>query len=325
MSSITSSATAAPEQRRRGRPPLNRNREISGGVDGNTNTPPESKKDSNKQPNQLKFWSFTYNNFIESDIETLANYFKANCVWYVFQHEVGGNSHHNHLQGTIQLRQPARWTEFGLPKAIHWEKTENIEAAKIYCMKLDAIGGRISNERIWHSPDIYPPQEEPIKWVEWNSKLRDIIAGPQDNRVVHWYWSEEGRLGKTTFVRHCMKKYGGQFATGGKYTDIMNLVYHTDMDKTPVVFFTLPREHKAHISYSALESIKDGLVSNMKSFKNGSKMFSRIPHVVVFANYPPDTAKLSKDRWNVVQILPTLIDQIEQFDKDTLTHVQQNR
>lgn len=73
------------------------------------------------------------------------------------------------------------------------------------------------------------------------------------------------------------------------------------MDTCRCVIFVLPREHMNHISYSALEAVKDGLVCNMKSFKNGSKIFNP-PHVYVFANYPPDTSVLSKDRWNIINL-----------------------
>lgn len=289
------------QNKRRGRPKKNVER-LSDGEEGNTNPPSDNKKSSDKQPHQLKFWSFTWNNFEESKIETLVLYFKEHCVWYVFQHEIGGNSETNHLQGTIFLKNKARWTEFGLPKQIHWEKTEEINDAIKYCMKLDDIGGRVADDRIWHSPNFHPPMTEKIMWNGWNQYLVDQIRYDSNRRKIFWFWSKCGKMGKTSFVRYCYDKFGAQFATGGKYTDIMNLVYHTDMENTKVIFFTLPREHKAHISYSALESIKDGLVSNMKSFKNGSKKFNNIPHVMVFGNYPPDLSKCSADRWIVHQI-----------------------
>lgn len=278
---------------------------LSGGGDCNTNPPPPSTKTTKKepkQPNQLVFWSFTYNNFEESEIETLATYFESVCKWWVFQHERGGDMETDHLQGCICLKTASRWTEFGLSKKIHWEKTENIEACKNYCMKLDHIGGRVSDERIWHHKSIVVPHEEKIHWVSWNSYLRDCIINSVEKRKIFWFWSQGGKLGKTSFVRYCYDKFGAQFCSGGKFSDVCNLVFHTDIDNTPVVFFNLPKDQKNHISYSALESIKDGLVSNMKSFKNGSKKFNNIPHVIVFANYPPDTSKLSADRWIIHQV-----------------------
>lgn len=292
------------KETRKGRP--KKIETLSAGGDGNTKPPASDPKISKKQPNQLVFWCFTLNNFDKYNniIETLDLYFKANCKWYVFQHERGGDMETDHLQGVICLKVAARWTEFNLPKAIHWEKCEKIEASIKYCSKLTYIGGRVSDERIWHSPDIVVPHEELIHWVGWNSYLRDCIVNDVERRKILWFWSASGRMGKTAFTRWCVDKFGAQFCSGGKYTDICNLVFHTDMDKCPVMIFTLPRNHRNHISYSALESIKDGLVSNMKSYANASKKFNRIPHVIIFANYPPDMDpdKMSSDRWIVHQI-----------------------
>lgn len=296
--------TPVVEKKRRGRPKKEKLEEkvetLSLGGDCNTSNPPASdKKPSKNQPNQLIFWCFTFNNFhlINNSVETLVAYFEEHCKWYVFQHEVGGNSELPHLQGCICLKKENRWSNFGLPKQIHWAKTEDIEAQKRYCMKLDYVGGRVRNDAIWCSKDIHPPQEEIIHWVSWNTYLRDCIIHETEKRKIFWFWSEGGKMGKTSFTRWLIDKFGAQFCSGGKYSDICNLVFHTDMEKTPVVIFTLPREHKNHVSYSALESIKDRLVCNMKSFKNGSKKWNRNTHVIVFGNYPPDMSKLSADRW----------------------------
>jgi hypothetical protein len=81
----------------------------------------------------------------------------------------------------------------------------------------------------------------------------------------------------------------------------MNLVFNQDMDTCNVVFFDIPRNHGGKISYSSLESIKNGMVCNTK-YETGVKVFNS-PHIFCFANFPPDDEScLSQDRWKITQL-----------------------
>ena len=55
------------------------------------------------------------------------------------------------------------------------------------------------------------------------------------------------------------------------------------------------------MSYSAIESLKDGLLFSGK-YEGGVKLFPP-PHVVIFANFLPDMTKLSIDRWDIHTLL----------------------
>ena len=78
------------------------------------------------------------------------------------------------------------------------------------------------------------------------------------------------------------------------------------MDECDCVMFDIPRAHGGSISYSSLESIKNGMVCNTK-YETGVKVFNS-PHVIIFANFPPDKPELlSDDRWNVVNIGDELV------------------
>jgi len=101
-------------------------------------------------------------------------------------------------------------------------------------------------------------------------------------------------------MKYCVVKHKALPCIGGKYSDIMNLVFNQDMDKSNTVLFNIPRGHKDCIDYAALESIKDGLVVNTK-YETGYKVFNP-PHVIVFANFPPVTRHLSRDRWNIEKL-----------------------
>jgi len=93
---------------------------------------------------------------------------------------------------------------------------------------------------------------------------------------------------------------------GGKYADICNIAFNTNWDITTMVIFDLPRTNEGKISYSALEKIKDGFITNTK-YETGAIAFNK-PHVVVFANFPPDLTSrdgnltLSADKWITYEI-----------------------
>ena len=67
------------------------------------------------------------------------------------------------------------------------------------------------------------------------------------------------------------------------------------------VLMNLPRSYdSSFLSYPALECVKDMLFF---SGKYGSAMVNGPPpHVMIFANEPPDVTKLSRDRWCIREI-----------------------
>jgi len=205
----------------------------------------------------------------------------------------------------IWCQEKHRDTEFKLPKQIHWETLKDYDDIKKYCSKDETHDGK--HRYMWGFPE---PIVHKILMNTWNEWLINTIQTRPDNRTINWIWSSTGKLGKTSMTRYLVDKHNAQFCSGGKYSDIMNLIYHTDMDRCKVVIFTLPKSSRNNISYSALESIKDGLVSNMKSYANGSKIFNP-PHVIVFANFEPDSNELMPDRWNIIQLNPEWMDDIK--------------
>ena len=97
-------------------------------------------------------------------------------------------------------------------------------------------------------------------------------------------------------------KYNTLYLSGGKYSDIMNLVFNQNMNSCRGILIDIPRANKGQISYASLESIKNGMVCNTK-YETGVKIFNS-PHLFVFANFPPTKPEeLSADRWKIFQIV----------------------
>lgn len=267
---------------------------------GNTNFPPPSPPP--KQQSQLKHLIFVWNNYHRDDIPTLIECLDHLCFMYAFQEEVGAQGT-RHLQGVISLHKRGRWSEFGLPRAIHWEKCEHVPKAYIYSTALEWEGKKKRFGDVW-CKNYSPPKA--IKLItqdqlyDWQKNLLNIIKEEPNERDIHWVYSAEGAMGKSSFCKLLVAKYNAILCGTGKYADIMNLIYKTDMDKHNLMVFNLPRNHGNKISYSALEAIKDGLVCNTK-YETGSKIFNA-PHIIVFANAEPEYDKMSQDRWKVINV-----------------------
>lgn len=247
-----------------------------------------------KQQNARMHWFFTFNNYDSEDINILKKVFAEVCYMYAFQEETGDNGT-PHLQGIISLHKRARWTEFGLPKEIHWEKPNNVKDCYLYCTKEKTRTGDVFVKNY-----VIPYQFKLENLYDWQNDIIDIIKGKPHDRKVYWFWSESGNVGKSTFVKHLCMNYNAILLTKGKYNDICNLIYKANMSINNIVVFDLPRNNGNAISYDAIESIKNGMITNMK-YETGFSVFPP-PHVIVFANDPPDESKLSKDRWVIKEL-----------------------
>lgn len=259
------------------------------------NSPPSSQKPKQTPCRKHHFITWFYKS--TDEIAPVIHRCKELCYKGIVQTEVCPTTMRPHMHLMLWGKNKFRDTELKLPKNTYrGEPLRDYENISDYANKEVTHDGVFRDK--WGFPE---PLQHYCMFNTWQLYIIDTIQSTPDKRNIHWFWSESGKLGKTALTRWCIDKYNSQFCTGGKYTDIMNLIYHTDMDRCKSIFFTLPREHKNHISYSALESVKDGLVCNMKSYKNGSKIFNP-PHIFVFANYPPDESKMSSDRWIIFQI-----------------------
>lgn len=268
------------------------------GLEGNTIT---SKP---KRINQLKVWFFTFNNYTHQNIIDMETKFREICIKYIFQEETGENGT-PHLQGVILLKKSMRWSEFKLPKEIHWEKCIDFEASVKYCSKEETRTGNIYQFG-------FP---KPLKIIEqlrdWQVYAEKECINEPDGRTCHWVFDEIGNSGKSAFCKYMYVKHNALVIQGGKLADIMNVIFNSDMEKINCVIIDIPRNNKNKVSYSSIECILNGMITNTK-YETGVKVFNP-PVVMVLSNFPPEKDKLSLDRWNIKEIINH---KIEPYDDD---------
>lgn len=275
--------------------------EVENGNTISTSGEPEKKKQ--KRTNQLVKWDFVWNNYPQNYVETLETVFKKICTKYLFENEIGEQNGTPHIQGAIWLKKAMRYEEFGLPVQISYRPIRNEEATIKYCRK-DFDKNVPGCVLTIHG---FPAELHLIKELRpFQQELVNMsMQAPNDRKIVFIY-DQGGDTGKTKLVKYMVAKYNAIFCTGGRYEDMAYIIASAqkngrDLNLPFTFILNVPREVSSdHISYKALEAIKDGLLTSPK-YESCSIVFNS-PHVWVFSNSPPNLDKLSQDRWEIYTI-----------------------
>lgn len=254
------------------------------GGEGNDILPPQSKKQSIQR---LYFCTAIFN----LDLKEICSLLKPICKKFICGKEKCPTTDKIHYQTFVVLNKKKRATELGKIIPARWIPCDGNEEQNIkYCSK-DAEIYKYG----------FPAEIELINELpEWSQKIFDVISQKPDYRKIYWFWSEKGNMYKSALTKYLVVKYNAIPAVSGKYADIINLIFNSDLDQKNIVVFDLPRNHGNNVSYSAIESIKNGLVVNTK-YETGYKVFNA-PHIFIFSNSYPDCDKLSEDRWEITKI-----------------------
>lgn len=136
----------------------------------------------------------------------------------------------------------------------------------------------------------------------WQKLVINKLA-VQDDRTILWVWEEQGNIGKSFLANWLMAHYKAFLITSGKSADIIHAY-----DAQEIVVFDYARtkekvdEHGSTttINYELLEAFKNGRYFSGK-YNSIMKIFK--PCVVVcFANFEPEWNKLSRDRWDPLNL-----------------------
>lgn len=234
-------------------------------------------------------WCFTLNNYTSSDIDTLVIKLTNVAKKWVFEEEQG-NSGTPHLQGYVEFKTKIRPLSLNLNNKIHWEKAKkDADTNYSYCTKDNG------NIRQFGFP-------KPLKLLKeeqlynWQREIISIIKSEPDDRTIHWYWEPKGKIGKTTFCKYLCALFKA-VPLEGKKNDIL---YCASMNESNVYIIDLERTMSEFVPYGAIEKIKNGLY--MVGKYESTTILRNSPHVFIFANFQPDTSKLSDDRWHIVDL-----------------------
>lgn len=253
-------------------------------AEGNTET------SANKRNTQRNYYCFTLFPDDINRLETVETRLSEIAKKWIFGIEECPTTGRKHLQGFMALKKKMRITELKLPFNPHCEACLGTEEQNIkYCSKdknVKSFG--------------YPKPVITIKQDEFNllqKTIYELFLAPVEKRKIYWFYDEIGGSGKSDMCKYLVVHHQVLFCNNGKCADLINLVFN--QEEVSTMIWDLPRDHDK-ISYSAIESIKNGMVCNTK-YETGVKVFNP-PHIFIFANCLPDRATMSDDRWVIYKV-----------------------
>ncbi len=238
-------------------------------------------------------WAFTLNNYHEEDVDYLCIVFNNMKARFVFGEEGGGEEKTPHLQGQVTFKKRKRLSALRkIDPRIHWEATRNECASIDYCQK---EGGKVHTNIRLENADA----RLRIVWKPWQEAILKLVQTVPDSRTVHWYWEPTGNVGKSFLTKYLVQRFNA-LVVSGKANDIFHQFAKREEDgiATTIAVLDIPRCSMGFISYQAIESIKNGLITSGK-YEGGQWIIDPC-HVICFSNERPRYEAMSADRWNVV-------------------------
>lgn len=249
-----------------------------------------------KQVAPSKRWCFVLNNYTQDEIDCLVPKFQEYCKKYIVAKEVGefGTPH---LQGFFEFHTKRRPIGVFNNIRLHFDKARACDLDQvIYCSKEGSVIEKYGMPNIPRPLKVINPNRP------FQQEILEIVKAIPCDRKIFWYFGEGG-IGKTQFCKYLSHKHGA-ICLSGKGADVRNGVCEylkTNGDTPELVLFPIPRSYNTeYLSYEALENIKDMYFYSGKY--EGGMINGNPPHLIVFANEPPDISKMSKDRWEIHHI-----------------------
>lgn len=231
----------------------------------------------------------------DKEFESIEHTFRPLVNKMAFGEEYGDEGNTPHIEGYLWFKKK---TEFHIIQQMYKfddlqkSKKKWIQAGLDYCLK---EGNKVVSVGMGRKLKKLACEDNMYKWEE---DLCKIVENEPSERQIYWYWSESGCTGKTTFARYLHRRYGF-ICIGGKSADMKNNVkdYNDTNGFTPEgIVVNIPKSFNTdYICYTGLEEVKDMFFFSGKY--EGGMIDGNPPHMIVFANEPPDTSKMSADRF----------------------------
>ena len=136
----------------------------------------------------------------------------------------------------------------------------------------------------------------------WQQGIKNLVNEQADSRTVHWFWENEGNVGKSFMARYLSVTVNALIIQSMKKADMVYLLAKY-IRNTNVVVFDLCRSSEqgaVTVVYEVVEMLKNGYLTSGKY--DSTSLTFKPPHVLCFANFEPDKNALSRDRWKIVHL-----------------------
>lgn len=260
--------------------------------------------------NRVRRICFTLNNYEDDELAQLEH--RLSDFKYVIGKEKGAKNGTPHLQGYVDFGKLKEWNAAKdlISERAHLEKCKGSAAHNwAYCTKdgdyVANMEQPVTRKKVDFETDLRTKTLEAefsdVAWRPWQQDVISTLENEPDKRIIHWFWESTGNVGKSYLTKYlCLTR--NVVACTGRADNVFNQVNMCLKNKKipTVILADVPRASMDTVSYVALEACKNGCLYSGK-YEGGLCVFP-IPHVIVFANCPPNKSKLSEDRWNIINI-----------------------
>ncbi len=130
----------------------------------------------------------------------------------------------------------------------------------------------------------------------WQVSLIEKLKKQSDRQIL-WIYEASGHVGKSWMAKYIYSMLEDVLLIKkGKVSDVVYLY-----NRQKYVCCDLARSQEGFVSYNLLEDLKDGTIFIGKY--EPKMIVCDSAKVIVFANWPPETNKLSVDRWDIYEIV----------------------
>lgn len=271
-------------------------------------------KQGKKHNKRTRRWVFTWNNYPETWYTSISTILAPLGIVHCQQEDEGTP----HIQGRIEFKDAKSFDAVCklICKEIHWEIELDKKASIKYCTdKNKRKGIMYTNDSLFENekqdaPIIREPEVE-FKFNNWQQELFTILTTEVVHaRKIFWYYDFKGNTGKSTFAKYFFNNYSNvMYCSASKGNDIKYSIMnrHKEGKKNDFIFFDFTRSTENYISYQVIEEVKNGIVFSGK-YESETITF-KTPQVIIFANFYPDTKKLSQDRWIIKRLDEDIINE----------------
>lgn len=161
-------------------------------------------------------------------------------------------------------------------------------------------------------PEDYKPEKtENLLWLRynmkpWQAQVTGWITGQADYRTIYWVWQPVGSTGKSYLAKY-LHYFHGAILTGGGAGDMKHAIarWNQITGHYPIIILidVARGDRITKPAFKGLEQIKNAMFFSGK-YQSTMVASCLPPHVVVFANQPPNRSFMSGDRWRVYTINP---------------------
>jgi len=217
-----------------------------------------------------------------------------------------GKNGQEHFQCTVRCKSRKRrsavrkwllthYDDLEFPEKDYCEPCRKMWASIQYCKKEET---HIAGPWTWgmddeldmtlKETDLPPPRPFQAKILEELS-----VDAPIFNTKILWYVDYSGQIGKTMLGKMLVLKLKFYMLDGSAE----KMKFQAAKHPAKGYILNIPRSKEGHFSYNGLEAVSDGFFCDTFGSEQQGMQCRKGSHLICFANWMPDTEKVTKSRW----------------------------